>query len=57
MAGSAKSSICVRGHIFASAEDKIILVIYDARKEWPRLFISDHMSVSDEEDSNSDSEE
>jgi hypothetical protein len=73
-AGSVKSNICVRGHIFAieenpgfhkryhSEEDKRILVISDARKEWPHIFISDPMmsvgcNVSDEEDSNSDSEE
>jgi hypothetical protein len=73
-AGSVKSNICVRGHIFAikenpgfhkryhSEEDKRILVISDARKEWPNIFISDPMmsvgcNVSDEEDSNSDSEE
>jgi hypothetical protein len=73
-AGSIKSNICVRGHIFAikenpgfhkrnhSEEDKRILVLSDARKEWSHIFISDAMmsvgcNVSDEEDSNSDSEE
>ena len=72
-AGSVKSNKCVRGHMFGieenpgfhkryhSAEDNIILVICDARKEWPHIFISDPMSVgcnvSDEEDSNSDSKD
>jgi hypothetical protein len=73
-AGSVKSNIYVRGHIFAikenpgfhkryhSEEDKRILVLSDARKECPRIFISDAMmsvgcNVSDKEDSNSDSDE
>jgi hypothetical protein len=71
--GSVKSDICVRGHIFAieenpgfheryhSEEDKRILCISDARKEWPHIFISDPTSdrsyISDGTDSLSDREE
>jgi riboflavin biosynthesis pyrimidine reductase len=51
--GSVKSDICVRGHIFAvkenprfherhhTEEEKPIIVIADARKEWPSVFIGD----------------
>jgi hypothetical protein len=51
--GVVKSDICVQGHIFAveenpgfqehyqTEEDKRIMVISDARKEWPSIFIGD----------------
>jgi hypothetical protein len=51
--GGVKSDICVRGHIFAvkenpgfhkryhTEEEKQIIVIADARKEWPSIFIGD----------------
>jgi hypothetical protein len=57
-AGSVKSNICVRGHIFAikdnpgfhkryhSEEDKMILVISDVRKKWPHIFISPLLQLS-----------
>jgi hypothetical protein len=54
--GGVKSDICVRGHIFAveenpgfhehyhTEEEKRIIVISDARKEWPSIFIDEATS-------------
>ena len=65
--GGVKSDICVRGHIFAveenpgfhecyhTEEEKQIIVISDARKEWPSIFIGEATSETsnDSDETNS----